>query len=72
MRLKIFRIYNKLVSKRLTWDEAKRRSNLLKHELDFANALAVLDSRYRLDVTTQRHGETRVQSFSYAMGRWPC
>lgn len=57
------------MNKRLTWDEAKRRSNLLKHGLDFANAIAVLDSRYRLDVMTQRYGETRVQSFSYVMGR---
>lgn len=57
------------MGKRLTWDEAKRRSNLLKHGLDFVNATAVLDSRYRFDVTTVRHGETRVQSFSYVMGR---
>jgi uncharacterized DUF497 family protein len=57
------------VHERLTWDEAKRRSNLLKHGLDFVNATTVLDSRYRFDVTTVRHGETRVQSFSYVMGR---
>jgi uncharacterized DUF497 family protein len=42
---------------------------MLKHGLEFVNATAVLDSRYRFDVTTVRHGETRVQSFSYVMGR---
>lgn len=57
------------MNKRLTWDEAKHRSTLLKHGLDSANATAVLDSRYRLDVMTQRHGETRVQSFSYVIGQ---
>ena len=57
------------MNERLTWDEVKRRSNLLKHGLDFVNATAVLESRYRFDVTTVRHGETRVQSFSYVMGR---
>jgi len=35
---------------RLTWDEAKRRINLHRHGLDFADAGEVLNSRYRLDV----------------------
>ncbi len=54
---------------RLSWDEAKRQSNLRKHGLDFADAGAVLDSRYRLDVTVVRNGEVRVQSFSYVLYR---
>jgi uncharacterized DUF497 family protein len=53
----------------LTWDEAKRRANLLKHGLDFADAGLVLDSRYRMDVPTLRGGELRIQSFSYVMSR---
>jgi uncharacterized protein len=57
------------VSVRLVWDEAKRRANLAKHGLDFADAAWVLNSRYRLDVTVVRNGETRTQSFSYVMDR---
>ena len=52
----------------LIWDEAKRIENLSKHGLDFADAGAVLDSTYRLDVSVVRKGETRTQSFSYVMG----
>jgi len=52
---------------RLTWDEAKRASNLAKHGLDFADAGWVLDSIYRLDVQSQRGAELRVQSFSYVL-----
>jgi len=52
----------------LIWDEAKRIENLSKHGLDFADAGAVLDSAYRLDVLVVRKGETRTQSFSYVMG----
>ncbi len=53
---------------RLIWDEAKRRSNLRRHGLDFADARAVLDSRFRLDIPVMRNGETRLQSLSYALG----
>lgn len=53
---------------RLIWDETKRQANLTKHELDFADAAEVLDSRYRLDVPVVRQGEARIQSFSYALG----
>ena len=42
---------------RYTWDEAKRRSNLAKHGLDFANADMVLSSRYRLDIPVVRTNE---------------
>lgn len=47
----------------LTWDEAKRRSNLLKHGLDFAQAHWVLDARYWLDIAAVRQGKTRIVSF---------
>lgn len=53
----------------LIWDEAKRRANLAKHGLDFANAAVVLDSRYRLDLVSARDEERRIQSFSYVMNR---
>jgi len=53
---------------KLTWDENKRQSNLQKHGLDFADADAVLDSRYRMDVESNRGEELRIQSFSYVLG----
>ena len=53
---------------KLTWDEAKRQSNLHKHGLDFVDATEVLDSRLRLDIPVERAGELRVQSISYALG----
>jgi len=52
---------------KLIWDEAKRKANLAKHGLDFADADAVLRSRYRLNVTAVRGEEVRTQSFSYVM-----
>ena len=39
--------------------------NLAKHPLDFADALLVLDSEFRLDVESVRNGEERMQSFAY-------
>lgn len=49
----------------LVWHEAKRLSNLEKHGLDFIDAVWVLDSPIRLDVTSKRNNEWRVQSFAY-------
>lgn len=56
------------VERRLTWDETKRRRNLRRHGLDFAQAGGVLDSCYRLDIPVVRKGEARVLSISYALG----
>lgn len=53
---------------KLIWDESKRHENLCKHGFDFADASEVLDSRYRMDVSAVRSGETRIQSISYALG----
>ncbi|GMV47192.1 MAG: hypothetical protein AMXMBFR66_25900 [Pseudomonadota bacterium] len=53
----------------LTWDQAKRRSNRLKHGLDFADAHEVLESSIRWDVPVVRNGEARVQSFAYVFDR---
>lgn len=50
---------------RYLWDEEKRRSNLVKHELDFADAALVLDNPLKLDVESVRQGERRRQAFAY-------
>ncbi len=52
-----------------TWDETKRKINLAKHGLDFANADEVLSSPYRFDVEVIRNNEFRIQSFAYSFGR---
>lgn len=57
------------MSAALVWDEEKRRINLRKHGLDFVDAREVLESRFRLDVAVERHGEQRIQSFSYVLDR---
>jgi uncharacterized DUF497 family protein len=38
---------------------------MAKHGLDFIDAVAVLDSPYRLDVQSVRNQELRSQSFAY-------
>ncbi|MDD5298309.1 MAG: BrnT family toxin [Rhodocyclaceae bacterium] len=53
---------------RLIWDEGKRRENLAKHGLDFADAGEVPDSRFRMDTRVRRGGEDRTESVSYALG----
>ena len=53
---------------RYTGDEAKRRANLAKHGLDFAQAAEVLEARIRFDVAIVRVGEARTLSMSYALG----
>ena len=49
----------------LLWDPEKRQNNMAKHGLDFIDAVAVLDSPYRLDVQSVRNQELRSQSFAY-------
>lgn len=56
------------MTRRLIWDDAKRRANLAKHGLDFADAGEVLASRFRLDIPVERATEMRTQSISYALG----
>ena len=43
----------------------KKQTNLDKHGLDFVDAIAVLDSPYRLDVKSVRNLELRTQAFAY-------
>lgn len=47
------------------WDTTKHRKNLLKHGLDFKNAVYVLESPLRLDLDVIRNNEQRTQSFAY-------
>jgi len=49
----------------MEWEESKRQKNLRKHGLDFSKADYVLESPFRLDVTTIRNNENRTQSFAY-------
>lgn len=44
----------------LTWDEAKRRGNLLKHGLDFADAELVYDSPDKITLASRRAREPRL------------
>lgn len=56
------------MSTKYTWHESKRQSNLEKHRLDFKDSDVVIDSPYRLDITSSRNGEQRQQSFAYVFG----
>jgi uncharacterized DUF497 family protein len=47
------------------WDPKKRQLNLDKHGLEFIDAVAVLESLYRLDVQSVRNRELRTQSLAY-------
>jgi uncharacterized DUF497 family protein len=43
------------------WNEAKRKANLKKHGLDFADADLVYENPGKLTIFTSRHGESRLQ-----------
>ena len=45
---------------RYTWDEAKRLSNLAKHDLDFADAFLVYESSNKVTLSGERRGEDRL------------
>ena len=40
------------------WDEAKRRANILKHGIDFADAIKVFDGEY-IEDSRRDYGERR-------------
>lgn len=42
---------------RFEWDEAKRRSNIAKHGIDFVDVVAVFDGRPCLDRESPRRNE---------------
>jgi len=52
-------------SERYSWKETKRRTNLVKHGLDFMDADLVLENRYRLEISSPRNKEERKQVFAY-------
>jgi uncharacterized protein len=53
------------MDERIVWDDSKRDENLAKHGLDFADAVMVLESPFRLDVPARRRGEMRIHSLAY-------
>ena len=55
---------------RIEWDEAKRRINLQKHGLDFADAEAVFAGRtVTVEDARMDYGERRFLSFGLLQGR---
>jgi uncharacterized protein len=48
----------------LVWDEAKRKTNLEKHGLDFADAGLVFDSPRKVTFLSPRKGEERKQDIA--------
>lgn len=46
------------------WDENKRASNLIKHKLDFVDAMAVFDDPNRIEKidTRENYGEIRIRT----------
>ena len=54
---------------RFEWDEAKRRSNIDKHRIDFRDALRLFDGRARLDIESSRGVEVRTLSIAVLDGR---
>ena len=49
------------------WDEAKRRSNLEKHGLDFKDADLVYDDPQKLTYVSSRKGEDRKLDLAFAL-----
>ena len=57
----------------LVWDEAKRKSNLEKHGLDFKDARLVYDNPEKCTYDSSRQGEQRWMDLALAVirGRLP-
>lgn len=54
----------------LEWDERKRRSNLRKHKLDFADCIAVFAGRVVTAIDDRyEYGETRFLTRGLLLGR---
>ena len=47
---------------RVTWDDAKARDNLIKHDVDFADAAVALEDVNALTVEDQDHAEQRFKT----------
>jgi uncharacterized DUF497 family protein len=54
---------------RFEWDEAKRRSNIAKHEIDFVRASLVFDGRPYLEFDSPRRREKRFLRVAELDGR---
>lgn len=48
--------------KNFEWDENKREANLLKHGIDFVDAVKVLDDFDRIEFENTKYGEKRYQT----------
>ena len=55
----VFRIYCRYSMLEFVWDEARCRSNLEKHGLDFQNAYLVYDNPEKCTFESSRQGESR-------------
>ncbi|MBK1619123.1 hypothetical protein CKO42_11900 [Lamprobacter modestohalophilus] len=54
----------------ITWDDAKRRRNLAKHGLDFAEAEAIFDGPiFTEQETREAYGEPRFKTLGMLHGR---
>jgi len=54
----------------ITWDESKRRENLKKHKIDFAELQSVFDfPMITLEDDREHYGELRLQSLGMWRGR---
>jgi len=49
------------------WDEAKRKSNLEKHGLDFVDAHLVYDNPEKCTYDSSRAGEQRLMDIAFAL-----
>lgn len=58
-----------MTARRYVWHEAKRRTNLAKHGLDFIDAWRVIEARGCLTLETTRKGEARFQAIA-AVAPW--
>jgi hypothetical protein len=52
------------ISVMVIWDEAKRKINLEKHGLDFADAYLVYDNPDKITFQSTRKGEDRLQDIA--------
>jgi uncharacterized DUF497 family protein len=52
----------------LVWDEAKRKTNLQKHGLDFADAGLVYNNPGKITFQSPRKGEARKQDIAMVVG----
>lgn len=48
--------------KRFEWDESKRQANLIKHGIDFIDAIEVFNDIGRIEAENIRNNERRIQT----------